>query len=268
MHNNVSKIIVLLSSVLLFSCTSVPSEDTPKAKKDNFEVLMIGNSFTYYNDLADLTNIMSKDMGVTWNAKAITLGSHSLLEDCDPDDQLGKVILKDLKANQYTDIILQDKSNYPYNHYTEFKKGVVGMKEIINEHQTNADITLYETWGYISENWVATIPEMEDVIRYNTALVAKNNNLAVSYVGQAFTHIYENYPDINLYHSDNRHPSFAGSYLAALIHLATLTGLHVTSVKYQGEYGKVNEYQEVAFISEATKGILINIAEQVVFGKN
>ena len=259
-------------SVLLMSCSQNTPSDEPEDKKDpvdekSYNVLFIGNSFTFYNSLDVLTAKIATNIGIDMKCKAITMGAHSLLEDSDPNDSLGKVIDADLKKNQYTDIVLQDKSNYPYNHYTEFRNGVAAMSEKISSTQPNAKKYLYETWGYNSENITIPIPEMEDTIRYNSKMVGKRYDLTVVYVGQAFTYIYENHKDLNLYHQDNKHPSYIGSFLSALIHVATITGKHVDKVTYQGEYGVINDYGQETFVSEKTLKILKDTAEMVVYGK-
>ena len=266
MHS-LRKLICIIPVFTIFSCSNNKNTDDGPKEKKHYEVLFIGNSFTFYNSLDVMSETIAKNIGIDMTCKSYTLGSHSLLEDTDPNDSLGKKIFADLKVNQYTDIILQDKSNYPYNHYADFKSGVRGMKEKIVPLQSEAKIHLYETWGYTSENLTAPIPEMESVIRKNTTMVANLYGLEVTYVGQAFTYVYENYKDINLYHQDNKHPSWIGTYLAALVHVATLTGEHVKGVTYQGEYGKTNEYGQVTFVDEVTRNILIDVAEQVVFGQ-
>ena len=264
MHS-LKKLICIIPVLSIVSCANNKKSEEPKEEKQ-YQVLFIGNSFTFYNSLDVLTETIGKNIGIDITCKSFTLGSHSLLEDTDPNDSLGKKIFADLKVNQYTDIILQDKSNYPYNHYSDFKSGVRGMKEKIEPLQNGVKLHLYETWGYNSENLTAPIPEMESTIRKNTTMVANLYQMDAIYVGQAFTYVYENYPDINLYHQDNKHPSYVGTYLAALVHIASLTGKHVKEVTYQGEYGKTNDYGQVTFVDEVTKSVLIDVAEQVVFG--
>ena len=258
--------------LLLAACSSNSSsnqnvtDSASEETNESYDVLFIGNSFTFYNSLDVLTETIAKDINVDMKCNSITMGSHTLLEDSDENDVLGKKIDAELKSHQYTDVVLQDKSNYPYNHYSEFKEGVEKMSKKISETQESAKTYLYETWGYNSENLTEPIPDMEDTIRYNSKMVAKRYGLTVVYVGQAFTYIYENYPNINLYHQDNKHPSFIGSYLSALIHVATITGKHVSNVTFQGKYGNTNEYGQVTFVDETTRDILINTAEMVVYG--
>ena len=269
------KFFYVIPVLTLFACTTNKQENTSSNDSSNepvlkseYKVLFIGNSFTYYNSLDKLTQTIATNIGINMTCKSFTQGSHSLIEDADPNDSLGKQIFADLKENQYTDIILQDKSNFPYNHYADFKTGVKSMKDKIDPLQENADLHIYETWGYNSETFTGPIPEMEATIKTNTDMVAKAYGLHAIYVGQAFTYVYENHKDINLYCSDNRHPTYPASYLAALVHVASLTGKHVKDVTFQGEYGKTNEYGQVTFVDEVTRNTLIDVAERIVFGNN
>ena len=270
MHSLLKLLCVVPLFTLLACSTSKSNSEQGSIEPDepkSYKVLYIGNSFTYFNSLDEVTENIAKSINIDMTCKRYAVASHSLLEDCDANDSLGKQIFADLKVNQYTDIVLQDKSNYPYNHYADFKNGVKGMKDKIVPLQKNAKIHLYETWGYNSENLTAPIPEMEATIKKNTDMVAKAYSLSVAYVGQAFTYVYENHKSINLYYSDNKHPSYTGTYLSALVHIATITGKRVSNVKYQGEKGKTNEQGQVTFVDEATRDILIDVAEKIVFSK-
>ena len=259
--------LITLLPFLLCSCVNKKS-DTPVDNKE-YNVLFIGNSFTYFNDMPTIVNKIASDAGVSikMNTMMYATGAHTLLEDCDYNDSLGRKIQDDLKVNQYTDIILQDKSNYPYNHYNEFCDGIEGMKNIIEKSQQNARISLYETWGYNSESLTKPIPEMEALIRNNTKLAARKfGGLNICYVGEAFTYIYENYSSYNLFGSDNKHPNYLGSYLAALVFVSSLSEKHITNVAYRGEEGKVNAQGNNAWVSETEQRVLIEVAEKIVFG--
>ena len=267
MKNIFKNFCALFPVLLLCSCVNTINDNEDAKDDKEYNVLFIGNSFTYYNSLDSLVHDIAENIGVKMTTKRYAVGAHSLLEDTNADDSLGSLIQQDLKNNQYTDIVLQDKSNFPYNHYNDFKNGVSGMKNIIEENQENARITIYETWGYNSENLTAPIPEMESTIRANTKMVSRLYSLNISYVGEAFTYIYENYSSINLYASDNKHPSYVGSYLAGLVFVATLANVHVTNVNFLGK-GITNSERHVETIDAATLDILKNVAEIVVYGNH
>ena len=264
MHS-LKKIFAIIPVLAVFSCANTPS--TEVIDKTPHKILFIGNSFTYWNSLDVIVSKIGENLGINLECKRFAVGAHSLLEDATDGDSLGTQIFADLRKNQYTDIVLQDKSNYPYNNPSNFRNGVKQMKEKIVPLQPNAKLYLYETWGYNSESLTEPIPKIEQTIRTNTENVAELYDMSVAYVGKAFTNVFENHKDINLYDNDNKHPSYAGSFLSALVHVATITGNHVRSVTYQGEAGRTSEQGQVTFVDEVTRNVLIDVAEQAVFGK-
>lgn len=66
--------------------------------------------------------------------------------------------------------------------------------------------------------------------------------------------MYEENKDINLYHSDNKHPSLEGAYLSALVHVGSMFEVDVRATTYKP-----------TGIDETTAIILRNAAYQTVF---
>ena len=98
-----------------------------------------------------------------------------------------------------------------------------------------------------------TVPQMEDEICAKYEVVGKKYNLPIHYVGEAFSQVYENHKEINLYADDNKHPSYEGSYLSALVHIGTMFNCDVTSSAFNGE------------LSEETANTLKAVASNVIF---
>ena len=267
MKKRLVRFLVLLSLFSICACTKNNNSNNQPEDNKEYKVLFIGNSFTYYNSLDALVHNIAENININMETKRYAVGYHTLMEDADPNDSLGSQIQEDLKTNQYTDVVLQEKSNYPYNNYTDFETGVSSMVDIIKESQDDARISLYETWGYNSDGITGNIPNIESTIRTNTEQVASKYDLNVVYVGEAFTYIYKKYPTIKLYCDDKKHPSYTGSFLAALVFVATLTGRHVSNVTYQGEKGKTNSAGQTTFIRKTTLNILISATEKIVFAK-
>ena len=90
---------------------------------------------------------------------------------------------------------------------------------------------------------------MEEEICSKYDSVANKYNLSVHYVGKAFSEVYENHPEINLYAEDNKHPSYEGSYLSALVHIGKMFNCDVRSTSFNGELDEnvANTLKEVAF---------------------
>ena len=73
------------------------------------------------------------------------------------------------------------------------------------------------TWPYKNK------PEMQQKLEKEFFKASKLNNLRLIPAGQAFLFINQNFPNINLYTKDLRHPSKEGTYLAALMVFTSLS---------------------------------------------
>ena len=84
--------------------------------------------------------------------------------------------------------------------------------------KNKAEPILFMTWGYKNK------PTMYKKLKKEFLRAANLNNLLVIPAGEAFDLGNRSHPEINLYTSDNRHPSEEGTYLAASVVFATLFG--------------------------------------------
>ena len=110
------------------------------------------------------------------------------------------------------------------------------LQKRINETQDHCQIYLYSTWGYPrrAEEDKTTVPEMEMVLRTAYADTAKLLGVKTSPVGAAFTSVYNEHPEINLYSGDQVHPSYAGAYLSACVHVGQLLGIDPRTTTFDG----------------------------------
>lgn len=217
---------------------------------DTHKILFIGNSFTFYPigsnlyseskpAIPTITNELAKSLNIDLTIHHVVKGSYTLKKFADEKDDKGKIVDEYLKANDdYDFVILQEQSTTPANDYNSFNQAVQKLTKKINETQKNAQIILYATWGFpsaITDKGVyKTVGEMELKIRNAYEQCATENELKISYVGKAFTYVYENYTDIKLYGGDSKHQSVAGAYLSASIHLATMLNVDVRAACYIG----------------------------------
>ena len=74
----------------------------------------------------------------------------------------------------------------------------------------NGDVSRCDKWPL-----VCTYKGMDSLLQINYTMMAKRYNSILSPVGSVWKYIRENYPSIELYNSDESHPSEAGSYAAA-----------------------------------------------------
>ena len=139
-------------------------------------------------------------------------------------------------------VVLQEYSNGPIkksSSVAEFQQASVQLAKIIREHHGTP--VFFMTWAYKGN--------MPMVQQLRNAYVAQANklNMLVVPVGLAFAASQEKFADIELYSKDvqgidengqvvyqalEKHPSLAGSYLAACVFYATLQGQSPAGLNY------------------------------------
>ena len=210
-----------------------------------YKILFIGNSFTFYPykdtnpAVPAITKALADNLGLNVSIDYVVQGSHSLKKFADATDEKGKIVDQKLKASSdYDYVILQEQSTTPMNNYNNFKTGVEGILNKVKATQKNCQVILYATWGFptgLNTSTMTTIAQMEALIRAGYEKCADELKLPISHVGKAFTYVYENYKNINLYYSDDKHQSYAGAYLSACVHISTLFNIDVRNATFVGE---------------------------------
>ncbi len=224
---------------------------------ETVRVLFIGNSFTYYSDIPSLFGYIADSAGELVVVESVTCGSWNLTKFADVNDEYGRQIDEKLSsASDYDAVVLQEQSTRPLTNYTAFLTAVKTLKTKIDKTQDDCDVCLYSTWGYAeaAAEYGKTIPELEQSIYEKYALAAEEIKADVCRVGAAFSTVYIGYPDINLYHEDNKHPSYSGAFLSACVHAATILGCDPRAASYTGE------------LDRETADILKQVAYETVFG--
>ena len=85
------------------------------------------------------------------------------------------------------------------------------------------------SWAY------ADRPEMTAELAEAYTIAGNANNALVIPAGLAFARARERQPELNLYVADKRHPSLAGTYLAACTTFAALTGRSPIGNSYRSD---------------------------------
>lgn len=229
------------TAVLLAAITALTFTFCACASEREIKVLFVGNSFTYYSDVPALFSEIAASAGVRTRVESVTKGSWNLTKFADENDEYGSVV--DEKLNAYSDysaVVLQEQSTRTLDNYPAFFKAARALKGKIEGTQQDCEIYLYSTWGYAEEAQKRgmTIPQMEGKIREAYIKAADGLGVTVSPAGKAFSAVFEAYPDINLYYTDGKHPSYAGAYLAACVHVATVLRVDPRGALFNGELDK------------------------------
>ncbi len=233
---------VLLSLVFVLGMTACKEEpEMGIAKDQTYRVLFVGNSYTYYNDMWDLFTQAGESLGYTITADHVTQGGYYLDQYLNKKDEFGIQLLKCFSENTYNAVFLQEQSTCAIQNYERFEDGVKGLDEKIQAN--GAKTILYQTWGrqegsptLLALGWTNKSMTEDMIAAYDKA--AAVIGAEVSPVGAAFYDVYTTHEEIELYDPDTTHPSLAGSYLAAICHLATFTGADVRKVTFDGGVGE------------------------------
>ena len=225
-------------AVSLIFAISVSSEDLiPNIKStklnDIKSVMFVGHSFFYYNNSLHnhLGKLIKADPQIgDIKRRSITINGSSLswhnVESYLSNENIGSFKIDANKDNSYIEydetsvdvVIMADCSLCPIHPKTKeaFYEYVARHSKTIRKYK--AEPILFMTWGYKNK------PSMYKKLKKEFLKVANLNNLLVIPAGEAFDLGNKSHPEINLYTSDNRHPSEEGTYLAASVVFATLFG--------------------------------------------
>jgi len=175
-------------------------------------ILMLGNSFTYYNDMPKILAAMLGEEVVSH-----TKGGAYLSEQLDPDSELGAKTLRALKEERWDYVVLQEQSIAPVVRKEEFRESVRSLCTLIRA--SGAKPLLYASWAYQegSEKLASTgmsFDEMHRALRASYHEAAGQNDALIADVGDSFAAVRG---IVGLYVQDAYHPSEAGSVLAASV---------------------------------------------------
>lgn len=190
------------------------------------KALFLGNSYTGVNDLPKLVSDAAASAGDTLIFDSNTPGGYYIAQHLANQASMAKVA-----ASSWDNVILQDQSMalaYPST-FMNFLPYCVTMDSTIKAQNRCAQTMFYATWGrkpgdqYVcappecdpSRLIVRTYFEMDSAIGSHYKVFADTLKASVSPVGTVWRYIRRNYPAIELYQTDDSHPSVAGSYAAA-----------------------------------------------------
>ncbi|MBN2669096.1 MAG: hypothetical protein JXR60_07695 [Bacteroidales bacterium] len=188
--------------------------------------LFLGNSYTYVNDLPGILRQLSSSMGDSLYTDQSTPGGYRLLNHAANATTYTKI-----KSRVWDFVILQAQSQEPSWPVEQIENEVFPYaKQISDSIKANSvcsEILFYETWGrkygdsYNCADWppVCTFEGMNDRLLVGYYTMTTQNNASMAPVGMAWKKAIEDgqYPGIDLYSSDESHPSVYGTYLTACV---------------------------------------------------
>jgi hypothetical protein len=188
----------------LFFCLLVVT-GLPAASAEPLRVLFIGNSLTAWNDLPNLFASLAQAGGHERPvARTIAVGGFSLEDHWNQGDAQ-----KAIATSGWDFVVLQQGPSA----LIESRRLLVDYTRRFAEiaRASGATPALYMVWPSTSR--ASDFPGVST--SYGAAARAVDGRLLPA--GDAWRHVLRKHRDIALYSDDGLHPTFAGSYLAALV---------------------------------------------------
>lgn len=217
--------IVLLVVLQMTACANVPA--APQDASDS--VLFVGNSFTYYNNSLHnhylaLLRSASPDARNAASARILTISGGRL-----PEHRAGLVSM--LASRQWSVVILQGHSRGPIDDEMDDDFRDAARDYVTMVRDAGAEPLFFMTWAYTDR------PEMTDLLAAAYTEIGNETGTRVVPVGLAFRRVTSERPDLALRTSDKRHPSLAGTYLAACTFYAVLQRQSPAGLDYDAGLG-------------------------------
>ncbi|MEE2812417.1 MAG: hypothetical protein VX627_05265, partial [Candidatus Thermoplasmatota archaeon] len=248
--------VLLVVTLLLMSTTPMvtslgEARVTHEVAEDGIDdILLIGNSYTYQNDLDIRLEQAFDDAGIVDNVTRLTGGGMRLGQHADNAETPGHQWHSTLTTSTGLEfVVLQDQSQIPSFPTTEqmWQNSLNGAIRLDSMIQTaGAETVFLQTWGrrngdqdnaWRNPDFSTMQGHLESGYRLYAENVTTSERTAwIAPVGLAFQHIHDAILDggnnptasdslfYSLYSSDGSHPSMRGSYLASCVLFATLTG--------------------------------------------
>ncbi len=189
------------------------ADDTP-AEAPPAKVLFVGNSFTYYNNglhkhYRQLIRASGIDTAQSSRARIMTLSGGHL-----PEHEGGFENV--LSAEDWDVVVMQGHSLGPISEGTAgpFREAARKFARIARKQGTRP--VFFMTWAYTGK------PEMTAALDKAYSDIGEELDAEVVPVGLAFARVTAERPEIALRIDDAKHPSLAGTYLAACTFFAAL----------------------------------------------
>lgn len=210
----------MIKHLILFISLSLLTHFSHAQLKKN--VLFIGNSYTGVNNLPELIKKMALSAGDTLTYDANIPGGQTLKAHSTNQTTLSKI-----QTGGWDFVVLQEQSQTPAFPEPQVEQDMYPyatlLDSVINANNTCVETVFYMTWGRKNGDAqncpfftpLCTYQGMDSLIQERYRYMAEQNNAIIAAAGPVWKYLRENHPSIELYSSDESHPSLAGSYAAA-----------------------------------------------------
>jgi hypothetical protein len=233
--------IISIKAIALFLLLGFAQQIQAAEKKDTVRVLFVGNSYVYYNNLAQMIGLITDSMDTKIICKKSTIGAATLEQHWNGSRGLKSKQI--IASNKFNIVVIQDNSMWPLEH----KDSLLFFGHLFCDYikANGAKPYLYNTWAR------EKTPETQTKINEVYSELAKAENATVVPVGASWALARQSMPNMNLFHPDGSHPSALGTFLIALNFIKKITG--ALPKKYATVYNYFDKDGETFRIMQLTE---------------
>lgn len=254
-RGRVLALLAILGALVALACGLYVRDATPSATSGDADavdadvrVLFIGNSFTAVNVMPEILRSLAADghtkLAFTMHAPGgATLAQHAANAE-----------VRTLLGKHWDYVVLQDQSQHAA--YADLRAdseaALLSLAKVARDR--GAKVLLFATWGYRDGDAMNvdggrdTYDAMQTRLDEGYAEMSQRSGVALVPVARAWSMMRREHPGIGLWGADGKHPSLAGSYLAACVFYAVLLRRSPTGIKFTSglSLAEVNLLQDVA----------------------
>ena len=213
----------------LFLISSLIGLMLSTSAQETKRVLFLGNSYTGVNNLPQMVANVAQSMGDSLIFDSNTPGGYTLQGHSTNAASQAKIA-----QGGWDYVVLQEQSQLPSFPWSQYASLSLPYADSLCRQIRTADSCaiplFYMTWGRkngdqsncASNPPLCTYAGMQHLLHDRYILMADTNNAQVAPVGAVWREVRASNPNIELYQSDESHPSLEGSYLAACTFYASI----------------------------------------------
>ena len=241
---------ILLGASVLFGCSKKeePNKPNPNPPIDeggdeedkHLDVLFLGNSLMFFNDMPKMFEQMATIAGKDIYVDSVTQGSATMSLFADPGTTMGHQARLKISEKDWDYIVIEPSRRATPWEDTVYQAELAAAEELYYlADEIGAKLLIYSVWGNNTGN-------LDIYTQNGTSTSSKTGNKAISRkqhtkfmhdfskevcelvdgivveAGYAFENALAADQSCDLYYSDDKHPSLAGSYLAGLTFFGTI----------------------------------------------
>ena len=202
----------IIGLMLLFLL--VLSKVNANTKRDTLRILFVGNSYIFFNNLPQMISLLSDSLNTKLICKQSVYGGATLGDHW--NSRKGIRTRAILEKEKFDIVVIQDNSLWPLEHADSVL--MIGKLFCNLIKSKNATPYIYNTWSR------ETTPQTQSAINKTYESLALQTQSVLVPVGSVWAEAKAQKPTVQLYMSDESHPSWHGTFLTALCFVKKITG--------------------------------------------